>query len=221
MRRREWAASRVKTRAPASLSNSVPQSISSLMYFVPSATRTSTAFSSHSPAPAISVSSSCNDASSSSESATATPPCAYSVFDSLALSFVSTVTPAPAIVSAIAARNPATPLPITTKSVFSDISAKCNTGQNRLRMRENLLVHNKWNSSLVFRAFRVFRGFSSFFHFYHFLPVSGFAERPQTRNQAGQKKNRRNHGKHGRHEKFAIRKTEEKRSLPGFRQARS
>ena len=96
MRARECAASRVNSRRPPSRSNSAPQPISSCMYFCPSSTSTDTARSSHSPAPASSVSSSCSDASSVSDSATATPPCAYSVFDSLVRSFVSTVTRAPA-----------------------------------------------------------------------------------------------------------------------------
>ncbi|KAK0039321.1 DUF4166 domain-containing protein [Biomphalaria pfeifferi] len=59
---------------------------------VPPVTSVSTASVSQSPAPATKVSSSCNSALSSSDKTTAKPPCAYSVFDSDALSFVKTVT---------------------------------------------------------------------------------------------------------------------------------
>ena len=54
-------------------------------------------------------------------SAAATPPWAYSVFDSLARSFVRTVTLAPLAAISIAALRPATPLPTTMKSVVSVI----------------------------------------------------------------------------------------------------
>src|SRR6478736_424566 len=126
MRRRECAASCVKTSLPPSRSNSVPQSISCLTYLVPSVTRVSTAASSHRPAPATRVSPSWRSGLSSSDKTTATPPCAYSVLDSLALSLVRTVTSAPPDASSIAERRPATPLPMMMKSVLRGIQLKSN-----------------------------------------------------------------------------------------------
>jgi hypothetical protein len=46
------------------------------------------------------------------------------VFDSLALSLVKIVTRAPPVANSIAARKPATPLPMTTKSVSKAIKIK-------------------------------------------------------------------------------------------------
>jgi membrane-associated protease RseP (regulator of RpoE activity) len=51
------------------------------------------------------------------ESTAAMPPCAYQVFDSSIVSFVSSRTSAPSSAAAMAARSPATPPPITSTSV--------------------------------------------------------------------------------------------------------
>ncbi len=97
-------------------SNCLPQAINSSMRSGPSSTRVFTASGRHMPSPAISVSCRCRMTSSSSLSAGVAPPGADWVPELLASFFASTNTrPAPA--SSIAARKPATPAPITMKSV--------------------------------------------------------------------------------------------------------
>src|SRR5882672_6940571 len=129
MRLRLCAPSRVNASLLPWRSNSVPHSISSWIAPGPSSTSACTAARSQRPSPANSVSCSCSSTSSSSLNATAMPPCAYSEEDSRRLSLAMTRT-VPASASSIAARNPATPAPITRKSGFMGLNASIAGGEN-------------------------------------------------------------------------------------------
>ena len=120
-RLRLCAPSRANSSLAPSRSNSAPHSISSWMAAGPSSTSVCTAADRTARRPRKACPVRAGRLRRRRSSAAAMPPCAYSDDDSRRLSFAITST-LPAGASSIAARRPATPAPITRKSVYRGVA---------------------------------------------------------------------------------------------------